>query len=291
MATISGNSSNYANPLGYTEDDYFTDGGVITITVSASGSDEIQDIGIRGGSIRWQDCGSWLNWPNNKWSPGILSTISLTGSTTGVALRGSGDLTPDIIVTANTIGSAKFGPPISPDVVLTSSSTGNATFSGTGTASVAFTVTAGQGIGKLLAGTITGDLAVTVSSTGVATRGSGALSPTITTTSSANGVVRISAEATPNLVITATGSGTMTFLGTASPTLAITSSLGGGLVQKPSQDATTHTVDSETRIYSLLNETRTFEFEFGESRTYKVLTENRTATATSESRTQPTEVY
>ena len=46
MATISGNSSNYANPLGYTEDDYFTDGGVITITVSASGSDEIQDIGI-----------------------------------------------------------------------------------------------------------------------------------------------------------------------------------------------------------------------------------------------------
>jgi len=72
----------------------------------------------------------------------------------------------------------------------------------------------------------------------------------------------------------------------------LTTTLEGGLVQKPSQPATTYAVPSETRIYTLgLDSARTFTIPNGETRVYKVLHDTRVATVPSETRIQPTEVY
>ena len=58
---------------------------------------------VRGGSIRWQDCGTWENWPNSRWSPGVgPAPLTLSASTTA-GVKFGGKATPSLTLSANVL--------------------------------------------------------------------------------------------------------------------------------------------------------------------------------------------
>lgn len=281
----------------YVADDYIVDQGDynlgparIVTTVTATGEIVVPTANtLFGGAVIWQDCPSWANWPENKWAPGINPALAITSAGTPSITRGSGTLDPQLTLTTATVGSAIFGPTVASNIVTTALAQGNAIFSSSASADTVFTVSA-EG-GKLLHGVASGDLVVTVVAVGERQPG-GTANAQLTFTTDATGVVRLTGEASAELVITASGRGQLTFLGNATANLVLTTTLTGGLVQKPSQPATTYAVPSETRIYTLgLDSARTFTILNGETRVYKVLHDTRVATVPSETRIQPTEVY
>jgi len=292
MATVTGVVDFYVADL-YIDDqaDYLLGPARLSVTTTATGTAVADIFGFkRGGSIKWSECGSWANWPQNKWSPGIHTNLTVTSAGTSSITRGSGEFEPQLTLTSSTIGSALFGPTVVAPTTLTSSSTGNVSFSASATAPLAFTVNA-EG-GKLLHGVATGNLTITVDNVVPSLQKGGTAVAPITITTDANGVVRISAEASANLTITTSGTGNLTFLGNATANLVLTTTLVGGLVQKPGTAKTTFDVVSETRTYTLgLDSKTTFTIPNGETRVYNVLFETRAVEIPSETRAQPTEVY
>ena len=298
MATVSGVVSNYVVDS-YIDDqgDYLR--GPARITFTSSVSVEFGSI-VRGGSIQWDQCGTWATWPRSKWAPGIEADTTFTASSTGVATRGA-SASADVVLTNATIGNAIWDPGASADLQFTSSSTGNCTFSGTSSSSVVFTASASGG--KILAGVIDGDVVLTASATGERKPG-GTATANISLTTDANGVVRLSANASAELVITATGQGNITFFGQATAPIVFSGSIGGGLVVPPPNPNTTYVVDSETREYVLTYDQVNDDagthlghtyykipLRDGETRVFKVLFDTRETIIKSETREQPTEVF
>jgi hypothetical protein len=302
MATVSGSSGNYATPIDYVDTTYTIDGATIVVSASASAIIEQIDTIVRGGSVAWEDCGTWATWPNSKWSPGIgPAQLTVTSSATPSITRGSGTLDPAITLTVDTTGSAIFGPTVASNIVTTTDAQGNVTFSGASSADIVFTVDA-EG-GKLLHGVADPQLTLTAVVVGERRPG-GTATAQLTFTTDATGVVRVVGTASADLVLTTDATGTMIFLGNATANLVLTTTLTGGLVQKPSNPNTTYSVPSETRIYvtehDAINDTAGLHLghnyyklpiNVGETRVYKVLTDTRTATVPSETRIQPTEVF
>ena len=131
MATVTGVVDFYVADL-YIDDqaDYLLGPARLSVTTTATGTAEANIFGFkRGGSIKWSECGSWANWPLNKWSPGIHTNLTVTSAGTANITRSSGEIDPQLTFTSSTLGSALFGPTIVAPTTLTSSSTGNVSFS------------------------------------------------------------------------------------------------------------------------------------------------------------------
>lgn len=299
MATVSGIVSNYVVDS-YIDDqgDYLRGPARITLTSSVSGV-EFASI-VRGGSIQWDQCGTWATWPRSKWAPGIEADTTFTASSTGVATRGA-TASADVVITNTITGNAIWDPGASASLQFTSSSTGNCTFSSTASSSVVFTASASGG--KILAGVIDGDIVLTASATGERKPG-GTATANISMTTDANGVVRLSADASAELVITATGQGNLTFFGQATAPIVFSGSIGGGLVVPPPNPNTTYVVDTETRDYVIPHDQVNDEagthmghdyykipIRDGETRHFDVLFDTRETIIKSETREQPTEVF
>lgn len=300
MATISGVIDNYIVD-GYLEDqgDYFNGSARIELTSSIA-ADVILQSAVNGGSIQWDECGTWETWLRNRWEPGIFDSVSLTASSTGVCTR-STSVSADLLSGASADPNAIWGPTVNPQMSFTSSSTGNCTFSSSANASTVFTVNAFGG--KILAGTVSGDIVITASATGERKPGGTATAP-ITLTTDVSGVVRISANASPQITLTATGNGNLTFYGVATAPIDLGLTIQGGLVVPSPNDATTFEVKSETRIHlveldqvndeagqHLGHEYFKIPLRDGETRVFTVLVDTREATIKSETREQPMEVH
>lgn len=300
MATISAVVDNYIVD-GYLEDqgDYFNGPARITFTSSIA-ADVILRSTVNGGSIQWDECGTWETWLRNRWQPGIFDSVSLTASSTGVCTR-STSVSADLLSGASADPNAIWGPTVNPQMSFTSSSTGNCTFSSSASASTVFTVSAFGG--KILAGTVSGDIVITASATGERKPGGTATAP-ITLTTDASGVVRLSAYASPQITLTATGTGNLTFFGVVNAPIDLGLIIQGGLVVPSPNDATTFQVKSETRIHlveldqvnddagaHLGHEYFKIPFKDGETRVFTVLVDTREATIKSETREQPMEVH
>jgi hypothetical protein len=299
MATISATISNYLENDYYAVD-YTRDGAELIISASCTGAVEQLELIKRGGSIPWTSCGTWATWPNNRWSPGISADSVLTVDTVQPSVtRGSGTLDPTITLTVNTIGSAIFGPTVTSDT--TTDALGNVTFSGVSSADIVFTVDA-EG-GKLLHGVADPQLTLTCVAIGERRPGGTATADFVLSTVAA-GVVRVVGTASADVDLTADALGNLIFLGNATAPLELTVTLAGGLVQQPPNPNTTYSVPSETRVYvtehDAINDSAGLHLghnyyklpiNVGETRVFKVLTDTRTATVPSETRTQPTEVF
>ena len=297
MAIISGVASGYTT-ADYLVQDYFIGAGLLSITASVTA--DVEQRIKNGGSIQWDECGTWETWLRNQWEPGIPTPLTLTSTTSGVCTR-SGSAEADIVLTNTTTGSAIWGPTVSTSLTFTTSSLGNVIYDGSASSNIALTTYAFGG--KILSAEITGDLTVTVTAQGERKPGGTAIAP-LTMTTSATGVVTISGTATPSLTFTATGTGNLTFFGAATAPIVLNMDIAGGLVVPPPNPATTYVVDSETMEYVLphdqVNDVQgthlghdyyKIPVKDGETRVFKVLFDTRTTEIQSETREQPTEVF
>ena len=85
---------------------------------------------VRGGSIRWQDCGTWENWPNSRWSPGVgPAPLTLSASATGTRQR-PGVASAALALSASATGERERGGRANPQLTLSASCTSGVKFGG-----------------------------------------------------------------------------------------------------------------------------------------------------------------
>ena len=92
----------------------------------------------RGGSVRWQDCSSWENWPNTRWSPGIgPAPLTVSASSTGTR-RHPGNATAQITFGGSAEGERQLGGRATGTAAFSAVFQGNVKLGGEATGSMAF---------------------------------------------------------------------------------------------------------------------------------------------------------
>lgn len=303
MATIYGSLSYYVDPdyvaTGYVEGEpvEFTSsvtatgvttlvsGSVVSITTSSVGTGQ-RTYGLDDIVYSWDDTGtstySWDNWwlTDQTWEqPGIIfRSTSSVNSNGGFVELGNADLTFDSSVT--TTGASTLAGTISLDSILTNSVSGGILYDAQGTITGQASIVALGGFLQSANATVNITSAVT---TGAVTTLTGNVTLTGLASVDTDGVVTYVGSATIPATTTILATGDTNIKGNATINLGTVVVVIGSATPVADPFRTT-TIDSETRMFPVLQETRSTTIQ-SETRIIIVPNETRTIELDSETRT------
>ena len=97
---------------------------------------------VYGGSVAWDECGTWATWPNSRWSPGIgPAQLDLTATAVGKVVLPGNAGTATLTISASASGFIKHGGVASATITTSAEATGNCIYDGNASASMTVSAT------------------------------------------------------------------------------------------------------------------------------------------------------